>query len=206
MPWITTKSGKRVNTDWFDQERQINANKTEATEKNLEEKYKYINPHHKKDTSSLDKDGYNNNCVMCALAFEANMRGENVEANPFKFGYSDALEKSRHPEKAFGYKTGDVWDVGRDKREQVVREIELTLTEDWGKGSRGILQNETAHQMHAMNVINLNGKVIIVDAENGRHGTVAQMLKYLPTKHVKLFRTDDKDIDKQFSEWAYKRR
>ena len=34
MPWITTKTGKRVNTDWFDEERkkqqQMGANKREA--------------------------------------------------------------------------------------------------------------------------------------------------------------------------------
>lgn len=34
MPWITTKSGKRVNTDWFDQERQIEASKAEADIRN----------------------------------------------------------------------------------------------------------------------------------------------------------------------------
>lgn len=207
MAWITTKSGKRVNTDWFDQERQIDANKAEATEKNLEEKYKYINPYHKKDAKdNLDPSGYNNNCVMCALAFEASMRGEDVEANPFKFGYSEFIDRSRTPEKAFGYKTGDVFDVGRTKRDQVVREIELSMTEDWGNGSRAILQNETAHQKHAMNVINLNGKVFIVDAENGRHGTVAEMLKGLDTKHVKLFRTDNQSIDDDWAKWAYKRR
>ena len=39
MAWVTTKSGKRVNTDWFDddanqKERQIKANKQEAEKKN----------------------------------------------------------------------------------------------------------------------------------------------------------------------------
>ena len=32
--WITTKSGKHINTDWFDKDRQIDANKAEADEKN----------------------------------------------------------------------------------------------------------------------------------------------------------------------------
>lgn len=40
MPWITTKNGTHINTDWFDQdnrekERQINANKQEANRKNI---------------------------------------------------------------------------------------------------------------------------------------------------------------------------
>lgn len=34
--WITTESGKHVNTDWFDKDRQIAANKAEADEKNKE--------------------------------------------------------------------------------------------------------------------------------------------------------------------------
>lgn len=39
MAWITTKSGKRINTDWFDEDEkkkqsQINANKQEADKKN----------------------------------------------------------------------------------------------------------------------------------------------------------------------------
>lgn len=32
--WITTKTGKRINTDWFDKERQIQANKDEADSRN----------------------------------------------------------------------------------------------------------------------------------------------------------------------------
>ena len=92
MAWITTDEGRHVNTEWFnDDERkkyaQIEKNQKEAFEQKLFEKYKNINPNFKKDASHLDPEGYNNNCVMCALAFEANMRGEDVEAKPFKFGY-----------------------------------------------------------------------------------------------------------------------
>jgi len=43
MGWITTKSGKRVNTDWFDadeanKQRHIEENKKEAEDKNAEDK------------------------------------------------------------------------------------------------------------------------------------------------------------------------
>jgi hypothetical protein len=34
MAWITTKDGRKVNTDWFDQERQIAESKKEADERN----------------------------------------------------------------------------------------------------------------------------------------------------------------------------
>lgn len=209
MPWITTKSGKRVNTDWFEddekqKERQINANKSEANEKGLEEKYKNINPNFKSNATHLDSEGYNNNCVKCALAFEANMRGNDVEAKPFKFADGDELTKARRIDKAFD--NVDTWNVGRDKRELVVREIELTLGEDWGKGSRGIIQVQSGHTKHAMNVINDNGKVIVIDAQQGKQGSVAQMLKGLPTKNVNLFRTDNLQIKEEYKDWAYKRR
>ena len=211
MPWITTKGGKRVNTDWFDEDEQkkndqIKHNHSEGDKKSLEEKIKNINPRFKKDASNLDKEGYNNNCVKCALAFEANMRGQDTEANPFKFGQAEDIDKSKNVNKAFNVDRGDVWEVGRPKRDQVVREVELMMTEDFGDNSRAIIQIESAGVRHTMNVINQNGKVLVIDAQNGTLGTVAEMLKGLPTKNVNLFRTDDKDIDKQYSEWAYKKR
>lgn len=48
MPWITTKNGKRINTDWFDddakqKERQIKANEEEGKKKNEPEKKKASN-------------------------------------------------------------------------------------------------------------------------------------------------------------------
>jgi len=44
MPWITTKSGKRINTDWFDDDekkkhQQIEENKKQADEKNDTNKF-----------------------------------------------------------------------------------------------------------------------------------------------------------------------
>lgn len=60
MPWITTKTGKRINTDWFDddeanKQRQMDANKKEADKKNsisstLADKYSKI-----KDEDELRK-------------------------------------------------------------------------------------------------------------------------------------------------------
>ena len=192
MGWFTTKEGKHVNTDWFTDNR------------TLEDKYKHINPNFKKGASNLDSAGYNNNCVKCAIAFEANMRGEDVEATAFKFGDSEELSKSRSVEKAFNQK--EPWDVGRPKKEATVREIELMMTEDFGEGSRAIIQSESAGNRHTMNVINDKGKVIVVDAQNGTSGSVKTMLKGIDTKHMKLFRTDTQDISPEYSEWAYKDR
>jgi hypothetical protein len=206
MPWFTTKDGKHINTDWFDKERQIEFNKNEASTKNLEEKYKYVNSKFKKDSDIYDKEGFNNNCVKCALAFEANMRGNDTEANPFKFGDSNDIDKSKNINKAFGVDREDVWDVGRAKKELAVREIELMMTEDFGNGSRAIIQIESAGVRHTMNIINQNGKIIVIDAQNGTQGSVKDKLKGLPTNHIQLIRTDDKIINKDYAEWAYKRR
>ena len=38
MAWITTKDGRRVNTEWFDKELQLNENGVEAAKKNAEDK------------------------------------------------------------------------------------------------------------------------------------------------------------------------
>lgn len=200
--WITVK-GKHLPVY---EDGSIGIGQEDAPDSSLESKYKNINPNFKKDADMFDKEGYNNNCVKCALAFEANMRGADTQANPFKFGDSNDLDKSKSPNKAFGISRGDVWEVGRNKREMTVKEIELMMKEDWGEGSRAIIQIESAGIRHTMNVINDGGNVVIVDAQNGSHGTVANMLKGLPTKNVSLFRVDDKQISAEYADWAYKKR
>lgn len=184
----------------------LNKKDDNKSKDNLESKYKNINPNFKQGASNLDKDGYNNNCVKCALAFEANMRGADTQANPFKFGYSDELDRSKNVNNAFGVSRGDVFEVGNSRRDAVVREIELSMKEDFGRGSRAIIQIQSGSTRHTMNVINDNGKVKAIDAQSGQSGSVSQMLKGLPTKSVAFFRTDDKEIKQDWSDWAYKNR
>lgn len=174
------------------------------SEEDLENAYKEINPGFKQGASSLDKDGFNNNCVKCAIAFEANARGANVQANSFKFGDSEDLSKSRAYEKAFD--GANTWEVGRAKKAQTVREIELTMTEDFGVGSRAIIQEHGAGRRHTMNVVNLNGKVVVVDAQAGKHGSVNTMLTGLDTKNMTLTRTDNLKMNKEYQQWAYRSR
>lgn len=191
--WITTKDGRHFNTDWIKDKR------------SLEDKYKHINPNYKENADVLDSEGYNNNCAKCAIAFEANMRGEDVEANPFEFGKQGERDKSAHNlERAFNQK--DSWDIGRPKKEQTAKEIELMMKEDFGEGSRAIIQEFSKGSMHIMNVINDGGNVIIIDAQSGKSGSVSEMLKGINTKNMRLFRTDTQDISPEYSEWAYKNR
>lgn len=44
MPWITTKNGKHINTDWLDKDRQISANKKDADRLNKSDNSSYNNP------------------------------------------------------------------------------------------------------------------------------------------------------------------
>ena len=168
---------------------------------NIDTIIKRINPNFNQNASNLDVAGYNNNCVQCAIAFEANMRGENVEANPFIFADRDTLNKARNVEDAFNNE--DVWNVGRNKKQDAIREIDLMMKEDWGKGSRAILQENSAGRKHTMNIINDNGNIIVIDSQNGTKGTLSTMLKGINTKDMKLFRVDNKPINKDFAKWAY---
>ena len=209
ITWIT-RGGKHIpiftdapTEDEKKKEWQMRESKKQASEKILEEKYKNINPNYKQNASNLDKEGYNNNCVKCALAFEANMRGNDVQANPYEFGKLNERDMSKFPEKAFNQK--DVWDVGSNNRERVISEINANM-EDYGNNSRAIVQVVSEQTKHTINVINQGGKILIIDAQAGKQGSVAEMLKGLPTKSVKMFRTDDKDIVQEYSNWAYKRR
>lgn len=175
-----------------------------TTEKELVEAVSGINPGYKADSNAYDKDGYNNNCVKCAIAFEAKMRGEDVEANPFKFGNSEDLNKSRAYEKAFN--NPETWMVGRNTKEKTIREINLTMTQDFGVGSRAIIQENTAGRRHTMNVVNLGGKVIVVDSQSGKYGSLNTMLKGIQTNHMSLTRTDNVSMNKEYQKWAYRPR
>lgn len=172
----------------------------------IKEMYIHINPNFNADADSLDAKGYNNNCVKCALAFEANMRGGDTEAEPFKFGYSEEIDRSENVNRAFGVDRTDIWDVGRPTRSEAVREINLTMKEDYGNGSRAIIQIKSRGTRHTMNVINQNGRVQIIDAQSGKQGSVSEMLRGLPTSQILMFRTDNRSINPEYSKWAYRDR
>jgi hypothetical protein len=204
--WLTNKeTGGVFNTDWADKDRQIAENKKQADEKSLEEKYQHINPNYTENAKHFDP--YSNNCVKCALAFEANMRGDDVEALGRNYKDSNENELVRTDKsiaKAIG-KQNDIWEVGASNRELVIKRIKEQM-EDFGSDSRAILSlnHKTGH--HVVNVLANNGNPIIVDAQSGKHGDVATMLKYYNTKNANIIRIDDVKIPDSLKEWAYKRR
>lgn len=204
--WLTNKeTGGVFNTDWADKDRQIAENKKQADDKSLEEKYQHINPNYTENAKAFDP--YSNNCVKCALAFEANMRGDNVEA--LGRNYKDSKENEfvntdKSIAKAIG-KRDDVWEVGATNRDLVVKRINDQM-EDFGSNSRALLFLNHKQGRHVVNVLSNNGKPIIVDAQHGRHGDVASMLKYYNTKNASIVRIDDANISNDLKNWAYKKR
>lgn len=180
------------------------ASRNSGDNRTLEDKFSHINPGFKKNSGYLDKDGFNNNCVKCAIAFEANMRGDDVQATAFEFGNLEELEKTRNIEKAFG--NPDVWEVGRSTKEATAKEITLMMTEDFGEGSRAVIQEQGAGRKHMMNVINDKGKVVVIDSQAGEKGSVSQMLKGKDTKRMTLIRTDNAKLSDEYKKWATKKR
>lgn len=173
-----------------------------------EEKYKHINPGYKQDTSVYDKDGFNNNCAMCAVAFEANMRGDDTEANAFKFGYPEYVKKSKHVNEAFGVKDRDIVMINDKKADMRLTRLKQHM-EDWNDGDRGIIQTWGNNSRHVMNVLYDKGKMIIVDAQAGKHEDItnAKNSKLLKgTVRIDVSKVSDKPIDKEYAEWAYKKR
>lgn len=173
-----------------------------------EEKYKHINPGYKENTSVYDKDGFNNNCAMCAIAFEANMRGEDTEANQFKFGYPEYVKKSRNVNEAFGVKSKDIVMISDKKADMRVHRLKQHI-EDWNDGDRGILQTWGKNSRHVMNVLYQNGKMIIVDSQAGKHEDItntknSKLLK--GTFRIDVFKTTGTQIDEEYAKWAYKKR
>lgn len=203
MAWIT-KNGKHIDTDWFDKERQIYANKKESDDKNLEEKYRYINPNFKEDAKQYDP--FNNNCVKCALAFEANMRGEDTEAlaRDFKNPKDGDMTQQHIFARAVG-KKGDIWNVGGSKRELAIKRIQDQM-ETFGDNSRAFLMLYYKNGKHMVNLLYNNGQVTLVDAQKGKHGDLKSMLKHYDTRKADIIRADDANISEEAKKWAYKRR
>jgi len=167
---------------------------------------KQINPNYKEGANAFDKEGYNHNCVSCALAFEAAMKGEDVEANPFKFGDPDTNDKTNEHRIAEAFdRKHDIWEVGADKRDLAIKRIN-DMMEDFGPKSRALLFLYHKGGKHVVNVVNENGKTTIVDAQSGKYGNVSNMLKYYNTKTAEIMRVDDATLSDEYKRWAYKKR
>lgn len=184
--------------------------KKKNTEEVDDKLVKSINPNWKQDTHFLDKDGWNNNCAKCAVAFEMAMRGEDVEANEFKFGYLGEKDKSSHVYKAFNLKQGDGWWINEKKKEMTLTRLRQVAEDDFKDGDRAILKTYAKDIKHVMNMVVKNGHIILVNSQDGTQEDITSVKKskllssFLP--HIEVYKVSDKPVDKEYAEWAYKKR
>lgn len=174
-------------------------------EKALKAAYENVNPNY--DPESAKRwDEYSWNCNKCVVAFEANMRGADVEALPYKFGVD--TDFSDNPEKAFGLKKSDGWEMGGSRiRQRTVQNIELEMN-DYGVGSRAIItyRNAGDRSGHTLNIVQTSKGTVAVDAQKGKQMTVSQALKGSRTNTVTLYRVDNQPINSDIAKRAYKPR
>ena len=139
--WITTESGKHVNTDWFDKDRQIAANKVEADRRNDElsnylgepsksnanrtiaDRIEWINASDSTDSKNADRI---NNCQRCVISAELNARGYETTAMPKP--KNDEFENDATWQKALGNPikdslTGDDFDDVNNKLNSLVDKL-----------------------------------------------------------------------------------
>lgn len=143
---------------------------------------------------------FRNNCASCSLAYELRRRGYDVEAGPITstapdvhmmgnmYGLSDASFLSN------GKGVHKVTDINSDNEKRKAREIEQTILNTYGNGTRGqfVLQWRLMGGHSVVWECNDN-KVIIRDCQSNETYTVLDEIEKAET--CDFFRTDDIDID-----------
>jgi hypothetical protein len=172
MPWITTKSGKRINTDWFDEdsdrkERQIEDSALETVVgpktnfyKTIQDRIDYINNDAKHKGNRLE------NCQRCIIAAEINARGYESEAKPVPKG--DTLREEREWLKAFGNPVIDM--VGGEDLKEVSEKITSVMNR-YGQGSRAIIAYQYSWKGTSGHVIcaeNTKDGVVLFDPQRAK--------------------------------------
>lgn len=178
--------------------------------KALKEAYIHINPNYN-PKSEKTYDEFLWNCNKCVVAFEANMRGDDVEALPYKFGFD--ADFSNNPEKAFGMKRSDGWIMGvggmkaKIALKRTVENIELEM-EDYGVGARGIItyRNSDGKAGHTFNVVQTSDGTKYIDAQAGKEMKPSEAFKNASIKSITLYRTDNTEIDEEIAKRAYRKR
>lgn len=141
------------------------------------------------------KTGYDTNCQRCVVAFEANMRGYNVEALP-NAGNSDIYPHDGNWTKFFGKDANSMVSVSSTSVNSQKNKI-LKQMGDWGERSRAVL-NVTwkgRNYGHVINIINSKSGVSAWDAQTGRRVSLDNILSRSSLKKTKLLRTDDANLN-----------
>lgn len=155
-----------------------------------------VNPNYD-PSKTKEYDPYQWNCNKCVVAFEANMRGYNVEALPYIFGTDNDLSDQWY--KTFGLGKGDGWDVGKGKIKDTIDEIAYLMS-DYGNGSRGVLSLRwKSGAGHVLNVIQTEEGTKFIDSQCNQEVDISVYLKQanLKTGGVGLYRVDDAEFNEE---------
>lgn len=170
----------------------------------LRKAYENVNPNYDPN-SRRPYDEYQWNCNKCVVAFEANMRGGDVEALPYEFGKD--YELSNNPEKAFGLKSSDGWQVGFHNKKKTIEQIDQTM-EDYGIGSRAIITFKFKGEKagHTLNVVQTREGTKYIDSQIGKELKPNAALNKADINTVTLYRVDDKSIDPTIAKRCFRNR
>jgi hypothetical protein len=126
----------------------------------------------------VNPTGDDDNCVLCAIALERRLSGQdpNAAASSSDGGWM-TIKKVQHD-----LNTAYPWYPAAD--EQEMRRLLL----EWGPGSRAIINAERdGRPGHAFNVVNRNGKVVFLDGQKGREVDLSARQGYI---RFQVIRTD----------------
>ena len=171
----------------------------------IQKAYENVNPNYD-PSKTKEYDPYQWNCNKCVVAFEANMRGYNVEALPYVFGTDNDLSDQWY--KTFGLRKGDGWDVGKGKIKDTAEEIAWIMS-DFGKGSRAVLSLRwKTGTGHVLNVVQTEEGTKFIDAQCKQEVDISVYLKQavLKTGGVNLYRVDDTEFNEDLLERCVKAR
>ena len=142
-----------------------------------------------------DNEGRRINCQRCAYAFELRCRGYDVQAqvNDDKYGQVD-----KYPFQMI-YK--EKYNINKTTYKSAQKEIERIVSEA-GNGSRfAICVYWKSSGGHVFNVINENGKIRYVDAQNGSLDVSNYMSRSI-AQNIELYRLDNAEFSGSVSKTA----
>lgn len=163
-----------------------------------DEAVKTINP-----DRDIEYGDYSENCQRCAVAFELNRRGYNVEASEtYK---DDPYPRGNNWTKAFN--GGSIESVGGRNASKASSNL-LNKMDGWGNGSRGIVTVAYGGTNigHAFNVEYHNGKLHYYDAQTGAKYDPARVFNHVDPKSVKVMRTDNLSLNDDVRNMVRKKR
>ena len=152
-----------------------------------------VNPNYKKDWS------YRENCQTCVVAYEARLRGYDVEANPMKHGsmsYVVSLNTSlpwidpktgKNPEYIFD-KTANNPKLFKEFLEKTIEPNQrYTLEFTWKKGGAHIISADRTEKE----------KIRLYDPQNGKSYTGLSLSRYL--KKINYYHRESDGLNKAFT-------